>query len=46
MVAGPEPCVKTITLPELWSSNHPSGQRVEDLIEFAKDIYQKYSEKF
>lgn len=29
---------------ELWSSNHPSGQRVEDLIAFADEIYKKYKE--
>jgi hypothetical protein len=27
---------------ELWSSSHPSGQRVEDLISWAKEILRKY----
>lgn len=29
---------------ELWSSRHPGGQRVEDLIKFAKEILIKYGE--
>ena len=27
---------------ELWASNHPSGQRVEDLIAWAKALLEKY----
>jgi hypothetical protein len=27
---------------ELWSTNHPSGQRVEDLKVWAKEILQLY----
>lgn len=27
---------------ELWTSEHPAGQRVEDLIEFAKIILDRY----
>lgn len=27
---------------ELWASNHPSGQRVEDLIAYAEEILRKY----
>lgn len=27
---------------ELWSSNHPSGQRVEDLLLWAKEIIELY----
>lgn len=27
---------------ELWASNHPSGQRVEDLVEWAIDLLRKY----
>lgn len=27
---------------ELWSTNHPKGQRVADLIDFAKEILKKY----
>lgn len=27
---------------ELWASCHPSGQRVEDLVEFAEQILDKY----
>lgn len=27
---------------ELWSSRHPRGQRVEDLLEFAKEIIEEY----
>lgn len=28
---------------ELWSRSHPSGQRVEDLVEWARRILQRYS---
>lgn len=28
---------------ELWSSRHPKGQRVEDLLEFAREILYLYS---
>jgi hypothetical protein len=28
---------------ELWSSSHPAGQRVEDLVEFAREILARYS---
>lgn len=28
---------------ELWASNHPSGQRVEDLIAYAEEILRKYA---
>jgi hypothetical protein len=31
---------------ELWSTSHPSGQRVEDLLEFAQVILEKYYEEF
>jgi hypothetical protein len=27
---------------ELWTSNHPAGQRVEDLISYAKNILETY----
>ena len=27
---------------ELWSSRHPAGQRVEDLLAFAHDILARY----
>lgn len=27
---------------ELWTSNHPAGQRVEDLVEWAKEILALY----
>lgn len=27
---------------ELWASNHPSGQRVDDLIAYAEEILRKY----
>lgn len=27
---------------ELWASNHPPGQRVSDLVEWAKEILKKY----
>lgn len=27
---------------ELWASVHPSGQRVEDLLEFAREILHRY----
>ena len=29
---------------ELWSSRHPKGQRVEDLVEWAKEILKLYGE--
>lgn len=29
---------------ELWSSNQPAGQRVEDKIEYAKEILQLYAD--
>lgn len=29
---------------ELWASSHPSGQRVEDLIAWAREILSRYSE--
>lgn len=29
---------------ELWSSNHPAGQRVEDLVKWAKEILETYNE--
>ncbi|MFK5143461.1 HNH endonuclease [Klebsiella pneumoniae] len=28
---------------ELWSSNHPSGQRIEDLLLWAQEIIKRYS---
>lgn len=28
---------------ELWSSRHPSGQRIEDLIDWAKLILERYT---
>lgn len=31
---------------ELWSSRHPSGQRVQDLIEWAKEILRTYESEF
>jgi len=27
---------------ELWSTAHPAGERVEDLVAFAKEILRKY----
>lgn len=30
---------------ELWSSSHPCGQRVEDLVEWAEDILNLYPRK-
>jgi hypothetical protein len=27
---------------ELWTDSHPSGQRVSDLVEWAKDILRRY----
>jgi hypothetical protein len=29
---------------ELWTSNHPAGQRVEDLISYAKNILEIYKD--
>lgn len=29
---------------ELWSSSHPSGQRIEDLVTWANEILERYSE--
>lgn len=29
---------------ELWSSRHPAGQRVEDLVKFAHEILQQYGD--
>jgi hypothetical protein len=31
---------------ELWSSNHPAGQRVEDLVAWAKQLMKDYPEFF
>lgn len=31
---------------ELWTSNHPSGQRVEDIVRWAKEIISKYGDEF
>lgn len=31
---------------ELWASNHPGGQRVSDLVDFAKKIIEEYPEYF
>jgi hypothetical protein len=31
---------------ELWFSGHPSGQRVEDLLAFAREIIARYGEAF
>jgi hypothetical protein len=28
---------------ELWSSSHPTGQRVSDLIEWAEELLQQYA---
>jgi hypothetical protein len=28
---------------ELWSGRHPKGQRVEDLVEFALEILERYA---
>lgn len=30
---------------ELWSSDHPSGQRVKDLVKWAKEILRKYGDR-
>jgi predicted nucleic acid-binding Zn ribbon protein len=30
---------------ELWSSKHPKGQRVEDLLEWANEIIERYKEE-
>lgn len=27
---------------ELWASNHPSGQRIEDLVAWAREILERY----
>jgi len=27
---------------ELWSSQHPSGQRIKDKVKWAKELLQKY----
>jgi hypothetical protein len=27
---------------ELWSSNHPSGQRIEDIVEWAVEMLTRY----
>lgn len=29
---------------ELWASIHPSGQRVEDLLKFAEEIFARYGD--
>lgn len=29
---------------ELWTTLHPAGQRVEDVLAFAKEIINRYSE--
>jgi hypothetical protein len=31
---------------ELWSTSHPSGMRVVDLLEYAQVILERYSEEF
>lgn len=31
---------------ELWSTSHPSGKRVEDLLEYAQVIIDRYGEEF
>ena len=31
---------------ELWSSNHPAGQRVEDKVRWARKILAEYGEMF
>ncbi len=31
---------------ELWSRSHPSGKRVEDLLEYAQSIIEMYGEEF
>lgn len=31
---------------ELWASNHPSGQRVEDLVAWARELLATYGEEF
>lgn len=31
---------------ELWASRHPKGQRVTDLIEYAKEILELYNKQF
>jgi hypothetical protein len=28
---------------ELWSGRHPSGSRIEDLVEFAKEVLIQYA---
>lgn len=29
---------------ELWASRHPKGQRVQDLVAFAREILDRYAE--
>jgi hypothetical protein len=31
---------------ELWSTHHPAGQRIEDLVEFCQVIIERYGEEF
>lgn len=31
---------------ELWASRHPRGQRVEDLVAFAREILDTYGSEF
>lgn len=31
---------------ELWSTSHPSGKRIEDLLEYAMAILDRYGEEF
>jgi hypothetical protein len=31
---------------ELWSTHHPSGQRIEDLLEYCVEILERYGEEF
>ncbi|MEE9178741.1 MAG: HNH endonuclease [Acidimicrobiia bacterium] len=31
---------------ELWSTSHPSGQRIEDLLEFCMEMFDRYDDQF
>ena len=31
---------------ELWSTSHPSGQRIEDLLEYCMVMFERYGEEF
>jgi hypothetical protein len=31
---------------ELWSTSHPSGRRIEDLLEFCMVMFDRYGDQF